>query len=360
MSSVRVATHPRIGLLGNPSDGYAGRVVAFTFSNFVARVEIETSKTCRIEAPDGSGFSAPDMNALSTTATPRDRDGLGMLVAAAIVRLVDHLDERFPDVATRLRRDAALRFRLRVETDIPRQAGLSGSSAVIIATLRAMLARLDFDLPNDVVATLALESETKVLGIAAGPQDRVVQSFGGLLAMDFGTTSTKTPHRIELDADSLPPLLLAYGKAPGRSSGATHEPLRRRWERGDESVRSVMTRLTEIALEGQTALETSDHDRLRELMNENFDLRTRIQPIDARDREMITIARQHGAGAKFCGSGGAVVALPETKSATTTTSVRQLEQAWRAAGFEVVVPTLVVDSPRIVAPRSNTSEIRTS
>ena len=32
--------HARIGLIGNPSDGYHGKTIAFTFSNFRAEVQL--------------------------------------------------------------------------------------------------------------------------------------------------------------------------------------------------------------------------------------------------------------------------------------------------------------------------------
>ena len=42
MPPKRALAYPRIGILGNPSDGYGGRVLSLTFSNFSAGVEIST------------------------------------------------------------------------------------------------------------------------------------------------------------------------------------------------------------------------------------------------------------------------------------------------------------------------------
>ena len=35
---IRTAAYARAGLIGNPSDGYFGKTIAFTFSNFFAEV----------------------------------------------------------------------------------------------------------------------------------------------------------------------------------------------------------------------------------------------------------------------------------------------------------------------------------
>ena len=54
-----------------------------------------------------------------------------------------------------------------------------------------------------------------------------------------------------------------------------------------------------------------------------------------RDRDMVGLARSHGASAKQCGSGGACLVLP-----SEATRVAELEAAFRSAGFETVRPTL--------------------
>ena len=78
-------------------------------------------------------------------------------------------------------------FALSYETCIPRQSGLSGSSAIVLATLWCLLdihglgedARATHDMPY-----VALQAEQS-LGITAGLQDRLIQTYGGCLLMDF-------------------------------------------------------------------------------------------------------------------------------------------------------------------------------
>ena len=77
-------------------------------------------------------------------------------------------------------------FTIKYSTTIPRQVGLAGSSALIIALLKALI---DFYeilcIPLPMQANIALKAEHEELNISAGHQDRVVQTYGGLVYMDF-------------------------------------------------------------------------------------------------------------------------------------------------------------------------------
>lgn len=75
-------------------------------------------------------------------------------------------------------------FRLSYETTIPRQAGLSGSSAIVSAALACLEAHYGapFALPKALRPHLVLQAEA-ALGITAGLQDRVVQTYEGLVYM---------------------------------------------------------------------------------------------------------------------------------------------------------------------------------
>ena len=75
-------------------------------------------------------------------------------------------------------------FRLSYDTNIPRQAGLSGSSAIVTAALSCLEAYYGdaFALPRALRPALVLAAES-ALGITAGLQDRVVQSYEGVVYM---------------------------------------------------------------------------------------------------------------------------------------------------------------------------------
>ena len=51
MKSVRETCYARVGLMGNPSDGFGGKTIAFLIKNFFAEVTIESM-------PSGNSSSA--------------------------------------------------------------------------------------------------------------------------------------------------------------------------------------------------------------------------------------------------------------------------------------------------------------
>jgi glucuronokinase len=69
-------------------------------------------------------------------------------------------------------------FTLSYDTNIPRQVGLAGSSAIVTAALHALMAFYeisDDQLPKTSRPQLVLDVEKQELSINAGLQDRVVQ-----------------------------------------------------------------------------------------------------------------------------------------------------------------------------------------
>src|SRR2546421_173200 len=82
-------------------------------------------------------------------------------------------------------------------TDCPPRPGLgghpsdgyfgqtNGSSAIITATLRALMKFYEVEIPQHLMPALILSVEKEELGIQAGLQDRVVQTYGGIVYMDF-------------------------------------------------------------------------------------------------------------------------------------------------------------------------------
>ncbi len=281
MPRTRARAHPRIGILGNPSDGYGGRVLSLTFSDFHAEVEL---------TEDG-----PEASELFARLDEGVAEGFEALTTAAARRFA----RTHP-----LPESTALGFV--ATTNIPRQAGLAGSSALVTAALRTLAERTGVPLPPRELALLAWEAETEELGIEAGPQDRVAQAHGGLLDMDFSRPWVPDSFRY-LDSELLPPLLVAWDPTPGAPSGDVHDIVRARHEAGDAEVIQAMERFPKIAADGIMALESGDVGKFLECMNANFDARAAIWPLSERDRELVAIGREAGCATKFPGSGGAVV-----------------------------------------------------
>ncbi len=299
----------RAGLLGNPSDMYGGKVISFLVEDFRARVRLWESPllTFRLH-PQHDRTEFADLSDLVNAITRHGYYGMQRVLLATCRRFVGYCTER----GLKLRR---ANFTVDYETDIPRQSGMGGSSAMIIAALRALMRfhRVPEEtLPPAELAALALSVETRELGIAAGLQDRVVQCYGGLTYMDF---APDPPHYVRLASRLLPRFGLAWvsEKHMGtQESGQVHTPVRFRWEQGDPLVRRVIGEIAQCAEEGRRALETGDTPRLARLMDRNFDLRRELFGEGGAERHnvrLVEIARAAGFTAKLPGSGGAALIL---------------------------------------------------
>ena len=200
---------------------------------------------------------------------------------------------------------AALTTAVRWRTSIPRGVGLGGSSAIVIAVLRALCALHGTALDPARMAELALAVETEDLGIAAGPQDRVAQAYGGLVFMEFGDGGAYE----QLASALLPPLVVAWRADAAQDSGDVHAALRTRLKAGDATVVAGMKELAELARGARAALIAGDREGLARAVDGSFDVRRRLVPLDPRHVELLERARALGAGANYTGSGGAVVAV---------------------------------------------------
>jgi glucuronokinase len=259
----------RAALAGNPSDGYGGAVLAVTVPGL------------RAEATAHPFLGNAGVDPASE------------LVEATVQRF----GRSFPSA------DAGTTVRWR--TSIPRGVGLGGSSAIVISTLRALCRAYGVTLAPAELASFALAVETEELGIAAGPQDRLAQAYGGLTFMDFGGDRRNEP----LPPSLLPPLLIAWRPDAAQSSDDVHRELRIRFELGDASISDSMSELAGLARAARAALVAGDRARLGAAVDGSFDLRRRMVSLEPRHVEMVECARSLEARANFTGSGGAIVAV---------------------------------------------------
>lgn len=293
----------RVGLLGNPSDGYFGRTLSVTLRNFSATVTLEESDDIHLEPDPSRANVFRNVGELVGSAMRETDDGGVMLLKATVKTLADHCARHELTLPPR-------NFTARYHSSIPRQVGLGGSSAIVTAALRALLEFFELEIPRERQANLVLAAEVEELGITAGLQDRVVQVYEGLVYMDFARELMEWrgygAYEL-LDLSLLPPMFVAYQTQSTKVSGRILTDLRARWERGDEEVHETLDRIAALASEGKDALLDGQHAHFASLMNENFDLRRRIMHIDERDIAMVEATRSLGASAKLTGSGGAIV-----------------------------------------------------
>jgi glucuronokinase len=221
-------------------------------------------------------------------------------------------------------------FTVRYDTDIPNLVGLAGSSAIITATMRALMAFYGVTIAKPRLANLIRAVENRELGIAAGLQDRVAQVYQGLVYMDFDQALMERQGfgRYEpLDVATLPPLYIAFRTDLSEGSEVVHNNLHDRFERGEPEVLAAMTYWADLTAQARQALEKGEGGELGRLMNANFDKRREICAIGEGNLRLVETARQVGASAKFTGSGGAIIGTyPDERTYTRLTEVFAAQQ----------------------------------
>ena len=308
---IRRSVGARAGLMGNPSDGFGGKTIACLIGDFAASVALwESPQLEIIPHPKFDPFCFRDLQDLTYTASLDGYYGGLRLLFATCKRFQQHCHEAGIKLPAR-------NFTIEYDVNVPRQVGLAGSSAIITAAFQALMEFYEVDetaIPKPLQPTLVLEVETKELHIQAGLQDRVVQTYGGLVYMDFDPELVAAQgygNYEPMDLQLLPPLYLAYGDEPS-DSGKIHSAVKYRYDSGDREVIAGMREFARYTDEARVALTARDYDSLGRLMDANFDLRRRIygdQWIGRRNLEMINTARSFGLPATFPGSGGAIVGL---------------------------------------------------
>jgi hypothetical protein len=336
--AVHFRTFARVGVMGNPSDGFFGKTVSLAIANYWASAsvweDVEHPGRVTIEAhPVFDPGVFDDLSQLSRVTQREGYDGGRRLVQACLHRLYGRI--RDSGVGELLGERFRRGFHVKWHTTIPRQVGLAGSSAILTAVTKAMLRFWGVEehpelleragLGMNTGPSFVLAVETEELGINAGLQDRVVQWWGGLVAMDFERSLMEERGYglyERLPMTHLPPLFLAY--CPDvKDSGKVHAPVKQRWLAGDAEVVEGMKTVAGCAgrargvLEGGVLAETGhplcvSARRVGELMRENFAARRRMfgdAALGKTNLRMVEIAHRAGTVAKFPGSGGAVVGV---------------------------------------------------
>ncbi len=324
--------------MGNPSDGYFGKTISLTLKNFWAEVVLYEWDEIEIVLSQEDRSRFRSVNELVHDVRLHGYYGGVRLVKATIKRFVEFCEQQGLALHDR-------KFSVRYESNIPRQVGLAGSSAIIVATLRALMDFYQVKIPLPVQPSLALSVESGELGIAAGLQDRVIQVYGGLVYMDFARERMTAQMGLlcgmyeQLDPSLLPPIYVAYSAEVSEPTEVLHNPLRARFQAGDPAVINAMQTFAGLAAEAREALLKQDVPRLSALMNTNFDTRRSICQLSKKHIEMIEVARETGASAKFAGSGGAIVGTFEGETMFTN-----LSQRLEAIGCQVIRPILDFES----------------
>ncbi len=325
--------YARAGLVGNPSDIFNGKTISLLFDGFQAQVKLYETPKLAIVPNYRDLVRFDSMKSLVSYRRQYGYYGGIRLVEAVIVRFKDYCNRKGIPLEDK-------NFTVEYESTIPFGVGLGGSSAISRAVLAALMrfyGLSDADIPKAVQPNLILEAETEELDISAGPQDRVVVVYGGLVCMDFTEQAYSINGGLhgdyeKLDPAVLPPLFIAYKEELAKSSGQVHNIMRYRASvEHDRKVLEAMRRKAALVDEARAQLLGGNKNALGPILTRDFDLRKSVYDITPDNLRLIEIARQLGAHAKQTGSGGAAIGTYEDEDHFT-----RLQDTYRENGFSTL------------------------
>jgi len=284
-----IATAPgRAGIIGNPTDGYGGTMIACSIKNR-AKVTIEKADQLIIENDFG--------RKILRWKSDFENQGDYFDVVRAVLRYFKAYD---------------MKARITVHTNVPVQAGLAGSTAVLSAVLAAVSTFLGYKYHRYYMAELNRIIELHYMKCHCGYQDAYMTTFGGLNYLDFRGKEYYKDLDKEIYA-TVEPLSQYVGKLPfviahtgiKHHSGNFHKPLRERWLEGERAVIEGYEEIASIAREGKKALINQDWDELAYLMNKNHEIQNSLTDSGEQNLYMMKVAMENGAlAAKLAGAGG--------------------------------------------------------
>lgn len=285
---IKVTAPGRAGIIGNPTDGYGGSLISCSIKNR-AEVTIQSDKGLILESEN----RRKELIWRNDYENKQDEFD--------IIRCV-----------LRFLRLYNLKARITFKSNIPVQAGLAGSTALLSCVLSAVLAYTGIKINKYELAEMNRTIELNYLKCQCGYQDAYMTTFGGLCYLDFRGKEYYKDYLEEIYAvvenissyvKDLPFVIVHTGIK--HNSGDFHKPLRERWLDGDEAVIKGYKEIACIAREGKKALIKQNWEELAYLMNQNHKIQSSLAFSGEQNEYMIKIAKENGAlAAKLAGAGG--------------------------------------------------------
>jgi D-glycero-alpha-D-manno-heptose-7-phosphate kinase len=241
-------------------------------------------------------------------------------------------------------------FTLETHSESPAGAGISGSSALMVATTAALARFTGRALSLEEIRVVAQNVEAQLIRVPTGCQDYYPALYGGASAIHLEADGihrqaiTVAPEEIDSR------FVLAYTGAP-RQSGINNWKVFKAHIDGDKKVFRNFEQIAAIARALHEALSNADWNEAASLLRQEWKLRKTNAPKITTPliEKLIRVATKNGArAAKVCGAGGGgcVVFLgePEAKS--------RIEEAIRSAGGTILPCRVAREGMALSGPSS--------
>lgn len=218
---------------------------------------------------------------------------------------------------------------LETHSESPAGAGISGSSALMIATTAALARYTGRKLSREQIREIAQNVEAQLIRVPTGCQDYYPALYGGVSAIHLGVDGLQR-EAIALDPEALDRrFLLVYTGAP-RQSGINNWEVFKAHINGDRRVLRNFDQIVTIAREMHDAVAAADWGEVERLLRAEWKLRKTNAPGISTpfiDRLIAAAMRQGARAAKVCGAGGGgclVLLLEEGAKERVSGLVRKL------------------------------------
>jgi D-glycero-alpha-D-manno-heptose-7-phosphate kinase len=216
--------------------------------------------------------------------------------------LAAHLVRFFLPAGTRQNRG----FTVETNSESPAGAGISGSSALMVAAVSALARYTCSKLDREEIRVIAQNVEAQLIKVPTGCQDYYPALYGGVNAIHLDVDGIHRQSIAVAAEDIESRFVLVYTGAP-RHSGINNWEVFKAHINGDKRVFRNFAQIGEIARAMHAALESGDWPEVARLLGEEWKLRRTNAPgittplID----KLISAAKRKGAmAAKVCGAGG--------------------------------------------------------
>ena len=223
---------------------------------------------------------------------------------------------------------------LETTSEAPAGAGISGSSALMIATTAALARYTGRTLTLEQIREIAQNVEAQLIRVPTGCQDYYPALYGGVSAIHLDADGLHREAIAVSPAELESRAVLVYTGAP-RQSGINNWEVFKAHIDGDRRVSRNFSSIVEIAQAMAAALRAEAWDDVERLLREEWKLRkTNASGISTPliDRLIRIAVRNGGRAAKVCGAGGGGCAFFLVEAGAR----QRVAQALAAAGGKIL------------------------
>lgn len=225
---------------------------------------------------------------------------------------------------------------IETESEFSHNVGLGSSSAVTVATFKALSALFSMSLSRREIFDASYKVVSSIQGVGSG-FDVAAATFGGVLYFVKGGKVIDP-----LNVNRLP-LIVGYSGVKADTAALVNR-VKHAYKSDRDRIESIFKKISNLVEEGKEVMLAGEHNRLGYLMTKNHSLIRDLDVSTEKLDSMVEVAIGAGAwGAKLSGAGGGdcMIALsPDTKR-------KGVERAIEEVGGEIIDVEVCAEGVRV-------------